>query len=90
MQLMPQTASGLGVGNPEDLFEPEVNIPTGLQHLSNLLSKYSGDEKLALAAYNAGTGAVGRHGGVPPFAETKDYIRKVLDIRQKLNEGSSS
>lgn len=88
MQLMPSTAAGLGVDDEKDLFEPEVNIPTGLQYLSNLLAKYSGNEKLALAAYNAGPGAVDRHGGVPPYAETQDYIRKVTDIRTSLSEGS--
>lgn len=88
MQIMPATAAELGIENSKDLFEPEVNIPTGLKYLSNLLSRYQGDEQKALAAYNAGPGAVAKHGGVPPYTETKDYIKKVMEIRQKLNAGT--
>lgn len=89
MQLMPGTASDLGVDDADDLFDPGVNIRAGLQHLSNLLSKYGGDEKLALAAYNAGSGAVSKHNGVPPYSETQNYIQRVFDIRRQLNEGAS-
>ena len=88
MQLMPDTAAGLGV-DADDLSEPEVNIPTGLQYLSQLLTKYGGNERMALAAYNAGPGAVSKYGGVPPFPETRDYIKKVLEYRQKLNDGAT-
>ena len=88
MQLMPHTAASLGVEDENDLFEPQVNLQAGLTHLSNLLSKYNGNEQLALAAYNAGAGAVTRYGGVQPFAETQEYIRKVFDIRRRLNEGA--
>lgn len=86
MQIMPKTAASLGVDNENDLYQPEVNIPTGLQYMSNLLKKYGGNEKLALAAYNAGPGAVDRHGGVPPFSETQDYLKRVFDIRRRLND----
>lgn len=90
MQLMPSTAASLGVEDEKDLYEPEVNIPAGLQHLSNLLNKYAGNEKLALAAYNAGPGAVAQHGGVPPYSETQNYIRRVFDIRRSLNDNMLS
>jgi len=88
MQVLPSTARDLGVTNAEDLFEPETNVNVGLQYLSNLLSKYKGNEKLALAAYNAGPGAVDRFGGVPPYNETRAYIDRVMSIRSRLNEGT--
>ena len=88
MQLMPDTAAELGVEDSDDLFDPGVNVRTGLKHLSNLLGRYGGDEQKALAAYNAGSGAVERFGGVPPYEETKNYIKRVFDIRQKLNDGA--
>ncbi len=90
MQLMPQTAAGLGVDESVDLFEPEVNIPTGLRHLSNLMAKYGGDEEKALAAYNAGSASVDKYKGVPPFPETRSYIQKIYDIRRRLNENTAA
>ncbi|MBQ4522871.1 MAG: lytic transglycosylase domain-containing protein [Lachnospiraceae bacterium] len=74
MQLMPATASYLGV---EDAFDPEQNIMGGAKYLSNLLKTYDGDVTLTLAAYNAGSGNVKKYGGVPPFKETQNYIKKI-------------
>lgn len=75
MQLMPDTAARFGV---EDRFVAADNIQGGVRYLDWLLERFSEDPILALAAYNAGEGAVKRHDGVPPFAETRDYVPKVL------------
>ena len=77
MQLMPGTAAEMGVLK---IFDPAQNIAGGTQYLSKLLALYKGDERMALAAYNAGPGAVKAHGGIPPFKETKRYITKVLQL----------
>jgi len=75
MQLMPSTAAALGVRDP---FDPAQNLDGGARHLAALVQSYRGDLNKALAAYNAGAGAVARHGGVPPYPETQDYVAKVL------------
>ncbi len=76
MQLMPRTAAALGVSDPLD---PEQNLDAGVRHLESLLKLYNGDLTRALAAYNAGSGAVERHGGVPPYRETRAYVKRVLE-----------
>ncbi|MCL5057628.1 MAG: transglycosylase SLT domain-containing protein [Actinobacteria bacterium] len=77
MQLMPGTAASLGVENPFDATE---NVEGGARYLRSLMDRYGGDAKLALAAYNAGPGAVDRHGGVPPYRETTSYLNKINNI----------
>ncbi len=74
MQLMPATAAAYGVS---DAFDPLENLGAGARHLRSLLDEFNGDVTLALAAYNAGSGAVRRHGGVPAYRETRDYVSKV-------------
>ena len=75
MQLMPGTAAALGVA---DAFDAAQNLEAGARHLQSLVGRYAGDLPRALAAYNAGAGAVDRFGGIPPFPETRDYVRRVL------------
>jgi len=74
MQLMPATARELGVANP---FHPEDNIRGGVSYLAGLLARYDHNVELALAAYNAGPGSVERYGAVPPYRETKNYVKKI-------------
>ncbi len=75
MQLMPATAASLGVA---DAFDAAANVDGGARHLGALVARYGGDLKRALAAYNAGEGAVDQYRGVPPYAETRSYVSKVL------------
>jgi soluble lytic murein transglycosylase-like protein len=75
MQLMPETAASLGVKNP---FDPAQNVAGGTRYLRSLLDRFKGDTRLAVAAYNAGPGAVEKYGDVPPYAETQSYVKNVL------------
>src|SRR5277367_767703 len=77
MQLMPGTARQLNLKNP---FDPEQNVDAGVRHLKQLLENYGGDIKLTLAAYNAGAGAVARSSGVPHYAETQNYVRRITNL----------
>jgi soluble lytic murein transglycosylase-like protein len=77
MQLMPQTARQLKVANP---FDPQQNVDAGVRHLKQLMENYRGDVKLTLAAYNAGQGAVARSAGVPHFAETRNYVKRITQL----------
>jgi soluble lytic murein transglycosylase-like protein len=77
MQLMPATAKRFGV---ERIFDPEENVRGGVSYLAFLLRLFGGDLTKAVAAYNAGENAVLRHGGVPPYAETQEYVRKVMAV----------
>jgi soluble lytic murein transglycosylase-like protein len=90
MQLMPATARSLGVGNP---FDPRQNVGAGVAYLRQLLDRYDNDERLALAAYNAGPGAVDRYGqAVPPYRETRDYVARISEAagQARQAEGPST
>jgi hypothetical protein len=86
MQLMPSTAKGLGV---TDAFDARQNIMGGAKYLSGLLKKYDGNVSLALAAYNAGSGNVAKYGGIPPFDETQNYVKKVLGYMKQAGTDTS-
>ena len=83
MQIVPSTAALLGVDDP---FDPAKNIAAGTRYFRYLLDRFD-DETMALAAYNAGEGNVARFGGIPPFAETRDYISKVNRRTRRYREG---
>ncbi len=84
MQLMPETSNELKVENP---FNPEENIFGGTRYLSLLLDRFKNNKKLALAAYNAGPEKVETHQGIPPFPETKSFVKKVLDYYKRYKSG---
>lgn len=86
MQLMPELAKQMGVDNP---YDAEQNIRAGIQHFADLMKKYGGNEILSMAAYNAGSGAVAKYGGVPPYKETQNYIYDILKYKmgQELAAG---
>jgi len=77
MQLMPQTARQLNVTDP---FDPEQNVDAGVRHLKKLMESYGGNVKLTLAAYNAGAAAVARNAGIPRFAETRNYVKRITQL----------
>lgn len=85
MQLMPATARELGVKNS---LSAQQNIKGGVKHLARLLRKYNGDNELASAAYNAGEGAVKRHGGIPPYKETQVYVERVGILHKRYGRFS--
>ena len=87
MQLMPGTAAQLGVRN---VFDASQNIDAGVRHLRYLVDRYPGDLPVALAAYNAGVDAVTRHGGVPPFAETRAYVARILRLVKQADAPASA
>jgi soluble lytic murein transglycosylase-like protein len=84
MQLIPTTAQRYGAN---DVFNPQQNIDAGVRHLKGLLERYNGNLELALAAYNAGEGAVDRAHGIPAFRETRDYVQKVQDAYFRPGSG---
>lgn len=80
MQLMPETAR---LHNVADVYDPDENIDGGVRHLRLLLDRYRGDLPLTLAGYNAGIQAVEKYGGIPPFPETREYVRRVLEYHRR-------
>ena len=83
MQLMPATAKSLGVVNA---YNPWENVEGGVKYLKGLLDRFNNDEKLALAAYNAGPNAVKKYGGVPPYKETQNYVNSIMSAYDKIKE----
>ena len=80
MQLMPKTAESLGI---KDAYNPYQNIEGGVKYLKGLMDKYNNNPELALAAYNAGSGAVQKYGGIPPYKETQNYVKSIMSAYNK-------
>lgn len=87
MQLMPATAKRFGINDRQN---PEQNINGGVRYFSKLMALFKGDLSLSLAAYNAGENAVKRYGGIPPYPETQNYVRKVLKLYSKYRAEKNS
>ena len=83
MQLMPSTAKNLGVQDPYNIVQ---NVEGGVKYLRGLLDRFNNDEKLALAAYNAGPNAVKKYGGIPPYKETQNYVNSIMSAYDKIKE----
>jgi soluble lytic murein transglycosylase-like protein len=81
---MPATAARFGVSNPDHLYQPARNLSAGTAYLAWLLRRYRGDLDRTLAAYNAGEGAVESYGGIPPYRETREYVRRVRVALSRL------
>ncbi len=86
MQLMPSTAKSLGVVNA---YNPWENIEGGVKYFKGLMDRFNNDEKLALAAYNAGPNAVKKYGGIPPYKETQNYVNSIMSAYSKIKEAKS-
>ena len=84
MQLMPETANELDVGDP---YDPEENILGGTRYLSRLMERFNNDMELAIAAYNAGPEKVDKYNGVPPYEETKTFIKRVMGFYEQYESG---
>jgi len=91
MQLMPATAARYGITEPQALMHPQTNAHAGSRYLADLLRLFDGNTELALAAYNAGEGAVLRYGRrIPPYLETQRYVAKVMELYRGWNDASST
>lgn len=81
MQLMPETARSLGVKNA---YDPQDNIMGGVKYIKQQLDRFGGDKRKALAAYNAGPGAVQKYGGIPPYRETQNYVKNIMSMYRSM------